>query len=559
MSLLNLILEVTGADPVDVTSDTTLFDLGLTEAQVPELCRRIKEEFGLEISDSDVLAAQSVASLLDAASPAVTVRPRANSGTSFTKSFKWLSVAMLFPTVSGFSGFELDAAGCVTNFDPTVDYFSPERRAMTGAGMTVPSTVKFASDFEIEYHHTFKVLRNLKNGQVYVLHQCGTGDAVPAAELPTDAASAPVFSVPANKWSTGGTVPIHFMELLGLVNKAAMVDMSYVSSSCLHKLVYNCTDPEVEGTMTAGWPASNTSHWATNLSASGSTVHFTDDWGTGKSAGRKCSRPCLTTRPPAWWLQGLTPLIRSPERRLSSLGACRGPRSPPQAAPRMFTRATPGKSWSTMDVAFDATSDPGMLARAEWIKFVAAFFNLEAHANRVFEKIKAEYDSTKASAAAAIEARRPPSPLCPPPPPRTHRRPRPRPHRRSRCPDLACPDSERRDGSHGSVDLVLRRLCLGAGVVDHLDALVQDRHRRRGGRPDARRRRPGYALHRRHDDDAHDPRGQVQGVRAHCHRHHHDPPPYHHHPTTTATVTPPPPAPLRAAGTSTSTRARGRR
>ena len=67
-----------------------------------------------------------------------------------------------------------------------------------------------------------------------------------------------------------------------------------------------------------------------------------------------------------------------------------------------------------MDVAFDATSDPGMLARAEWIKFVAAFFNLEAHANRVFEKIKAEYDATKASAAAAIEVRRPPSPLCPP-------------------------------------------------------------------------------------------------------------------------------------------------
>ena len=38
---------------------------------------------------------------------------------------------------------------------------------------------------------------------------------------------------------------------------------------------------------------------------------------------------------PAWWLLGRRPLLRTPERRLSSLAACRGLSSPPQAAPKV--------------------------------------------------------------------------------------------------------------------------------------------------------------------------------------------------------------------------------
>jgi hypothetical protein len=61
-----------------------------------------------------------------------------------------------------------------------------------------------------------------------------------------------------------------------------------------------------------------------------------------------------------------------------------------------------GGSSSSRDVDFTATSDPGVLARAEWIKYLAAFFNLEPHANRVFNNIKAEFEQTKALAAAAL-------------------------------------------------------------------------------------------------------------------------------------------------------------
>ena len=42
-------------------------------------------------------------------------------------------------------------------------------------------------------------------------------------------------------------------------------------------------------------------------------------------------------------------------------------------------------------IAMSATADPGSLQRAEWIKFVAAFFNKEAEAQRIFEAVRQQY------------------------------------------------------------------------------------------------------------------------------------------------------------------------
>ena len=63
---------------------------------------------------------------------------------------------------------ELDAHDCVTNFDPTTDYFSPEHRAMLESSGLVTSTVTFANAFSIEYFHTFKIVRHLSTSKVYV-------------------------------------------------------------------------------------------------------------------------------------------------------------------------------------------------------------------------------------------------------------------------------------------------------------------------------------------------------------------------------------------------------
>jgi hypothetical protein len=64
---------------------------------------------------------------------------------------------------------------------------------------------------------------------------------------------------------------------------------------------------------------------------------------TGGAAGWK--RPSVLPEGsapigPTWWLQGLRPLPRTPERRLSSLEARGGPSSPPQAAPRTRVSAS---------------------------------------------------------------------------------------------------------------------------------------------------------------------------------------------------------------------------
>lgn len=338
MSLLSIVSEITnGRSPeADDASSLTLFDLGLAEAELPLLCERVKETFGVILSIEDVLTAPDIgalASLIEKSGIARSSRAPKASG-AVHKVAKWLSMALLLPGASAFN-FELDANGCLTSFDANTDYYSAERRAMYGSASVIPAAITFATDFSIEYFHSYKVVRNLKNGHVYVLHQCGaTNEPATDPSFPADAVGAPVFSVPAPKWSTGTTVPIAFLEELGVVPKASLIDMSYVTSACTQKLA-NCSVIEAMPTWNAGWKAA--------ANASVSTVHFTDDWGSGKSDTAK-------------------------------------------------------------DVAFDASSDPGALARAEWVKFVAAFFNLEAHANRIFSSISTHYHATEVLATAAVSA-----------------------------------------------------------------------------------------------------------------------------------------------------------
>merc|ERR1719424_2273634 len=192
-----------------------------------------------------------------------------------------------------------------------------------------------ANDFSISYHKTYKVLRNLgdatrtppRPSEAWVLHQCGTPEVY--EDLPADLVgdtnitvntNITTFSVPVSKWSTGTTVPISFLEEIGMGSHAAIVDTTYMSSSCGQKLV-SC------GVITA---KTASDPWATQVIAAGSEVHFTDNFGTGKT--------------------GLD-----------------------------------------IDVTFDASSDPGMLNRAEWLKFGAAFFNKEAEANHVFDGIRSRF------------------------------------------------------------------------------------------------------------------------------------------------------------------------
>ncbi|KAF5837778.1 hypothetical protein DUNSADRAFT_3850 [Dunaliella salina] len=46
-------------------------------------------------------------------------------------------------------------------------------------------------------------------------------------------------------------------------------------------------------------------------------------------------------------------------------------------------------------IAFTAVQDPGVLNRAEWLKFMATFFNVEDKANTLFNQIKKDYNDAK--------------------------------------------------------------------------------------------------------------------------------------------------------------------
>eukprot|EP00931_Biecheleriopsis_adriatica_P002913 TRINITY_DN10409_c0_g1_i2.p1 TRINITY_DN10409_c0_g1~~TRINITY_DN10409_c0_g1_i2.p1 ORF type:complete len:548 (-),score=105.28 TRINITY_DN10409_c0_g1_i2:63-1643(-) len=54
-----------------------------------------------------------------------------------------------------------------------------------------------------------------------------------------------------------------------------------------------------------------------------------------------------------------------------------------------------GFSNSTWDVEFMVSVDPGILNRAEWINFVAAFFNEELQGAQIFSKISSDYNAMK--------------------------------------------------------------------------------------------------------------------------------------------------------------------
>ncbi|KAJ9531313.1 hypothetical protein QJQ45_006765 [Haematococcus lacustris] len=63
---------------------------------------------------------------------------------------------------------------------------------------------------------------------------------------------------------------------------------------------------------------------------------------------------------------------------------------------------TYGNTANNMTISVTASADPGVLNRAEWIKYVATFFNVEDKANNVFTQVAQSYASTKAAVANVV-------------------------------------------------------------------------------------------------------------------------------------------------------------
>jgi len=64
-------------------------------------------------------------------------------------------------------------------------------------------------------------------------------------------------------------------------------------------------------------------------------------------------------------------------------------------------------STSAKFVAVPASSDPGALNRAEWVKFIALFFNMETSSMSVFDQIRQQYSCLSSNTKMAIESNPP--------------------------------------------------------------------------------------------------------------------------------------------------------
>eukprot|EP00971_Amphidinium_carterae_P123522 2446463-Amphidinium_carterae.1 len=168
-----------------------------------------------------------------------------------------------------------------------------------------------------------------------VLYKCGT-------ERPTTGVSedAMFFSVPIERVVVARSLELlHFLELLSVTEQIDVIDMAGISSPC-QQLLEVC-NPSIHGSI---WD--ETWHESHEI-AKDSMAVFTDSWGTGTTN----SNGELTAN---------------------------------------TSRAVP------FDMHFDVS---GILQRAEWIRFVALFFNLEVEAGRIFARIEADYMALKDEAA----------------------------------------------------------------------------------------------------------------------------------------------------------------
>ncbi|KAJ2004312.1 hypothetical protein GGI04_001501 [Coemansia thaxteri] len=205
---------------------------------------------------------------------------------------------------------------------------------------------KYASGFSIAYTNNAKYIRNSISGETYVLYQCGT--PAPADANPTPASSLQVgnwtklVAVPGTKIALDSAPASAAIELLGAQDSVAAAYKYFeVTSPCMQQRLDAL--PRIQQNF--GTPS------ARRRRSSGSSSH----------------------------------LVRRVSYDLSSLGL-------------QWTFTTYGMS-DPSSIAVNPENAADMLGKAEWIKFVAAFFNKEAEANQIFAGIESRYNALKTSAA----------------------------------------------------------------------------------------------------------------------------------------------------------------
>ncbi|KAJ2881837.1 hypothetical protein H4R27_003831 [Coemansia aciculifera] len=229
-------------------------------------------------------------------------------------------------------------SGCVSNYDESMDYFPDKVES------------KYASGFDITYKGNAKYIRNNISGETYVLYQCGT--PAPAGVTPTPASSLQVgnwtklIAVPGTKIALDSAPASAVIELLGAQDSVAAAYKYFtVTSPCMQK--------QLDG-----------------------LPRIQQNFGTPSNRRRRSNNNNVDSR-----------LVRRVSYDMSTLGL-------------QWTFTTYGMN-DPYSIAVNPEDAGDMLGKAEWIKFVAAFYNKEAEANTIFAGIESRYNALKASSASS--------------------------------------------------------------------------------------------------------------------------------------------------------------
>ena len=130
----------------------------------------------------------------------------------------------LFLVQTGVSLAQSNPLGCVTDLDPSVDYFFDKVEPVA------------SETWSIEYFNTYKIVRSISpfSNETYLLYQCGS--TFPQDVIDNGSFDA-VIQIPVSSVGIGVTTIIPQLEQLGVVDSilALTTNPSLVSSPCLLK------------------------------------------------------------------------------------------------------------------------------------------------------------------------------------------------------------------------------------------------------------------------------------------------------------------------------------
>lgn len=267
-----------------------------------------------------------------------------------------LLLALFLSTSSAALLLKRPDADCIAPAVTSLQYnFYPKSYQLTSIQPSSSSssgfstTVEFAQDFTVTYRGTFKVVTNKRANETYVLYQCGTPNPVDSAdtELGLDT-NTKVFQIPLVSVAVSDSSAAGFLSELGLVDRVAF-SSKFNYNSCL-QAIYACGQEAVSASAPFDYDSSPDNDAEFNASL----VQWREE-----SAAQGSQVDAIFTS-----------------------SATANPKS----------------------IAITSFADPGVLNRAEWVKFVAVFFNKEVEAERLFSSIRSDYQKLNSSARAAAGA-----------------------------------------------------------------------------------------------------------------------------------------------------------